>query len=186
MRFSRTSRSVRSLVLFLTLLGLLVDAAGQETETDAPSASSLKDSNVDASSFAWRDWIEKAGVGGHARFDFYTASKRLDGNRNLPGLTFQPRAQPKFGSWGDAKIEGRLTDEDLVDHREPKQARLLEAYANLYFGAVDLRVGKQNIPWGRADALNPTDNRSPDRNHGGEGELLSRVAHLLTDLASVV
>ena len=105
--------------------------------------------------------MEKTGVGGHARFDFYTASKRLDGNRNLPGLTFQPRAQPKFGSWGDAKIEGRLTDQDLVDRREPKQARLLEAYANLYFGAVDLRVGKQIISWGRADALNPTDNLTP-------------------------
>lgn len=107
------------------------------------------------------DWLKELGLGGHARFDYYSASKRLDNNHSLPGLTFQPKLQPKFGTWGDAKIEARLTDQDLGDHREPKQGRLLEAYTNLYLGSVDVRVGKQNIPWGRADALNPTDNLTP-------------------------
>ncbi|MEP6887031.1 MAG: DUF1302 family protein [Nitrospirales bacterium] len=107
------------------------------------------------------DWVKELGLGGHARFDYYSASKRLDNNHSLPGLTFQPKLQPKFGTWGDAKIEGRFTDQDLGDHREPKQGRLLEAYTNLYLGSVDVRVGKQNIPWGRADALNPTDNLTP-------------------------
>ena len=107
------------------------------------------------------DWVKELGLGGHARFDYYSASKRLDNNHSLPGLTFQPKLQPKFGAWGDAKIEGRFTDQDLGDHREPKQGRLLEAYTNLYLGSVDVRIGKQNIPWGRADALNPTDNLTP-------------------------
>jgi hypothetical protein len=107
------------------------------------------------------DWVKELGIGGHARFDYYSASKRLDNNHSLPGLTFQPKLQPKFGTWGDAKIEARFTDQDLGDHREPKQGRLLEAYTNLYLGSVDVRVGKQNIPWGRADALNPTDNLTP-------------------------
>ncbi|WP_447978652.1 hypothetical protein [Candidatus Nitrospira bockiana] len=105
--------------------------------------------------------MEQAGYAGHVRFDYFTASKRLDDNHSLPGLTYQPRLLPKFGSWGDAKIEGRLTDQDLTDRREPRQARLLEAYTNLYFGSLDVRIGKQNIPWGRADALNPTDNLTP-------------------------
>jgi hypothetical protein len=113
----------------------------------------------------WRERIqvirEKTGIGGHARFDYYSASKRLDDNHSLPGLTLQPKAAPKFGSWGDAKIEGRLTDQDLADKREPQQARLLEAYTNFYFKSFDVRIGKQNIPWGRADALNPTDNLTP-------------------------
>ena len=107
------------------------------------------------------DWVKELGLGGHARFDYYSASKRLDNNHSLPGLTFQPKFQPKFGTWGDAKIEARFTDQDLGDRREPKQGRLLEAYTNLYLGSVDVRVGKQNIPWGRADALNPTDNLTP-------------------------
>jgi len=105
-------------------------------------------------------WLEKAGLGGFIRTDYYSASKRLDNTHSLPGLTFQPKMLPKFGSWGDAKIEGRLTDQDL--RREGGvQGRLLESYANLYFGSVDLRIGKQNIVWGRADALNPTDVLTP-------------------------
>ncbi|MGH7165312.1 MAG: hypothetical protein ACREIS_07295 [Nitrospiraceae bacterium] len=106
------------------------------------------------------EWARTLGLGGLARFDYYTASKRLDGVHNLPGLTFQPKALPKFGSWGDAKIEGRITDQDL--RREGGvQGRLLEAYANVYLGSVDLRLGKQIITWGRADATNPTDNLTP-------------------------
>jgi hypothetical protein len=36
-----------------------------------------------------------------------------------------------------------------------------EAYVNAYLGPLDLRVGKQIIVWGRADALNPTSNITP-------------------------
>jgi len=36
-----------------------------------------------------------------------------------------------------------------------------EAYVNAYLGPVDLRLGKQIIVWGRADALNPTNNLTP-------------------------
>jgi hypothetical protein len=105
-------------------------------------------------------WLKTLGLGGFVRSDYYSASKRLDGQKSLPGLTFQPKALPKFGSWGDAKIEGRITDDNLRrDNRF--QGRLLEAYANFYLGSVDLRVGKQVITWGRADALNPTDVLTP-------------------------
>jgi hypothetical protein len=134
-------------------------ALAQPVDPSPSDASSAPASQSE--SLPWtplRQGADRLGLGGHARFDYFTASKRLDGNHNLPGLTFQPKALPKFGSWGDAKVEGRLTDQDLKSDRGPTQARLLEAYANLYFGAVDLRIGKQNIPWGRADAFNPTDN----------------------------
>ncbi|MCX6224141.1 MAG: hypothetical protein NTV01_05245 [Bacteroidia bacterium] len=36
-----------------------------------------------------------------------------------------------------------------------------EAYLDLFLGKVDLRIGKQISPWGRADGLNPTDNLTP-------------------------
>ncbi|HMF43000.1 MAG TPA: DUF1302 family protein [Polyangia bacterium] len=38
---------------------------------------------------------------------------------------------------------------------------LREAYVNAYLGPVDLRIGQQIIVWGRADALNPTNNITP-------------------------
>jgi hypothetical protein len=39
--------------------------------------------------------------------------------------------------------------------------QIREAYLDLYLGKVDLRIGKQISPWGRADGLNPTDNLTP-------------------------
>jgi len=139
--------------LLLTLFALPALARGAETVPEAPPDVGQEP----ASSFVW---LKRAGLGGFVRTDYYSASKRLDNTHSLPGLTFQPKMLPKFGSWGDAKIEGRLTDQDL--RREGGvQSRLLESYANLYFGSVDLRIGKQNIVWGRADALNPTDVLTP-------------------------
>ena len=38
---------------------------------------------------------------------------------------------------------------------------LREAYVNAYLGPFDLRLGQQIIVWGRADALNPTNNLTP-------------------------
>jgi len=137
------------------------EPADQSESVSSPSSFFSVKTAAETDTPAWRQGIDKAGIGGHARFDYYTASKRLDGNHSLPGLTLQPKFQPKFGSWGDAKIEARLQEQDLTDRREPKQARLIEAYSNLYLGSVDVRVGKQIIPWGRADALNPTDNLTP-------------------------
>ena len=131
-------------------------AYASESEPDSISADTKPPSRFLALPFT-----EKLALGGLARYDFYSASKRLDGVHNLNGLTLQPKVSPQIGSWADAKIEGRLTDQDLTSSREPQQARLLEAYANLYFGAMDVRIGKQNIPWGRADGFNPTDNLTP-------------------------
>lgn len=40
-------------------------------------------------------------------------------------------------------------------------ATVRELYADATLGALGLRLGKQIIAWGRADAINPTDNLSP-------------------------
>jgi len=134
------------LFLVLPLITLAAEDVGSSRERQGSSPVSPRDSLFNA-----------VALGGHARFDFYSADKNLDGLHNLPGLTFQPKSMPRFGSWGDAKIEGRITDQDLRGPKGPK-ARLLESYVNLYSSSMDVRVGKQVIAWGRADALNPTDN----------------------------
>ena len=36
-----------------------------------------------------------------------------------------------------------------------------EAYIDLYFGNLDLRLGRQIVSWGKTDGLNPTDNITP-------------------------
>lgn len=127
-----------------------------ETPIDTPEAVFSND----RSSQGLAQVRELLHVGGHGRFDYYSASKRLDNIHSLPGLTVQPTASLKLTSWADAKFEGRLTQEDLRG-RQSAQARFLEGYINLFFGSVDFRIGKQNIVWGRADALSPNDVLTP-------------------------
>src|SRR6476620_6028995 len=66
-------------------------------------------------------------------------------------------AKSSFGDgFADARIRYGLQGDQtatIVDLRE--------AYVNAYLGPFDLRLGKQIIVWGRADALNPTNNITP-------------------------
>ncbi|MBN1608210.1 MAG: hypothetical protein JW940_16380 [Polyangiaceae bacterium] len=73
-------------------------------------------------------------------------------------LALQLRA--KAGSHGDAYADARLRYGQQGDTRD-LFLDLREAYADLYWGALDLRLGHQIIVWGRADGLNPTSNLTP-------------------------
>lgn len=61
---------------------------------------------------------------------------------------------------GDAYAEARIRYGDLGGPRQVA-LDLREAYVNLYFGPLDLRLGQQIVVWGRADAVNPTNNITP-------------------------
>lgn len=61
---------------------------------------------------------------------------------------------------GDGFAEVRLRH-GLQGAEQQTFLDLREAYANAYLGPLDLRLGKQIIVWGRADALNPTNNLTP-------------------------
>jgi len=64
------------------------------------------------------------------------------------------------GTYGDGFAEARLRY-GLQGSEQRTFTELREAYANAYVGPLDLRLGKQIIVWGRADALNPTNNLMP-------------------------
>ena len=77
---------------------------------------------------------------------------------NYGELSLQLRtAKSAYGDgFADARIRYGLqgaTQGTFIDLRE--------AYVNTYLGPFDLRLGKQIIVWGRADALNPTNNLTP-------------------------
>jgi hypothetical protein len=61
---------------------------------------------------------------------------------------------------GDGFAEARLRY-GLQGEQQQTFVDLREAYANAYLGPLDLRLGKQIVVWGRADALNPTNNLTP-------------------------
>ena len=64
------------------------------------------------------------------------------------------------GSYGNAYSEIRLRQG--YEYGEPvTEFDLREAYINLFAGPFDFRLGQQIVVWGRADAMNPTDNVTP-------------------------
>ena len=77
---------------------------------------------------------------------------------NYGELALQLRTvKSAFGDgFADARIRYGLQGADLGTFVD-----LREAYVNGYLGPVDIRLGKQIIVWGRADALNPTNNLTP-------------------------
>jgi hypothetical protein len=70
------------------------------------------------------------------------------------------KATPRLESLGSLHFEGWVINQDFLKENETKSA-LREGYADVSFGLIDLRIGKQVIVWGRADQINPTDTISP-------------------------
>jgi hypothetical protein len=62
--------------------------------------------------------------------------------------------------YGDGFAEARVRY-GLQGEEQQTFLDLREAYVNTHLGPFDLRLGKQIIVWGRADALNPTNNLTP-------------------------
>jgi hypothetical protein len=72
-------------------------------------------------------------------------------------LTLRTRKE----TYGDGFAEARLRYGLQGDGTQGTVVEVREAYVNAYLGPVDLRLGQQIIVWGRADALNPTNNLTP-------------------------
>jgi hypothetical protein len=67
----------------------------------------------------------------------------------------------KKETYGDGFADARLRYGLQGDGTQGTVVEIREAYVNTYLGALDLRLGQQIIVWGRADALNPTNNLTP-------------------------
>lgn len=65
------------------------------------------------------------------------------------------------GQFGDFFSEIRFNSM-YEDSETENEVYIREAYINLYKGKFDFRIGKQIVVWGRADALNPTNNITPN------------------------
>jgi hypothetical protein len=72
-------------------------------------------------------------------------------------LTLRTRKE----TYGDGFADARLRYGLQGDGTQGTVVEVREAYVNAYLGRLDLRLGQQIIVWGRADALNPTNNLTP-------------------------
>ncbi len=123
--------------------------AGEATSTSASGATEAPSSTG-------------AELNGYVRGDIFAGQTQYRQRAELKAAYSEAALtlRVKKEKFGDAFAEARLryglqgdTTGLIVDLRE--------AYANLYAGPLDLRLGKQIIVWGRADALNPTSNLTP-------------------------
>ncbi|MFO7177435.1 MAG: DUF1302 family protein [Pseudomonadota bacterium] len=101
-------------------------------------------------------------LGGYVRGDVY-AGKMVGLQRGEIKAAYGElalKATVKKGDVADAYAEARL-HYGLETDRRGLRVDLREAYVTAYLGPIDLRLGKQIIVWGRADAFNPTNNITP-------------------------
>jgi hypothetical protein len=141
-------------------------------------------------------WREQR-ASGVWRSGYFSSSKQLDDESNFFAAALQLKAFPTLSERLDGKFEVRFAN-TAVGKGAATRVSLLEGYATLRFARADLRLGKQIVPWGRADGINPTDNLTPrdytvllpfedDQRFGTIGaklDLLLSPEHTLTLFAS--
>lgn len=99
-------------------------------------------------------------IGGSVRAAYFSASRSLDGREHLPGAALYLDARARLAEGASAYFEGWVRNGRLFE-AEATEGKLRQGYGDLSLGPLDLRIGKQLIPWGRADRVNPTDNLTP-------------------------
>jgi hypothetical protein len=104
-------------------------------------------------------WREQR-ASGIWRSNYYRSSKELDEQTDIFGAALQLKAFPSLNERLDGKLEVRVAN-SAVGKGAATRASVLEGYATVRFDKADLRLGKQIVPWGRADGVNPTDNLTP-------------------------
>jgi len=98
---------------------------------------------------------------GSLRTDYFSSDKTLDDRADFLGGTAELTLSSVFSQQFDAKAKARLSHPDLVGGRSEARFKFVEGYLNWHGAQLDLRIGKQIVAWGRADAVNPTDNLTP-------------------------
>ncbi|HEX6275341.1 MAG TPA: DUF1302 family protein [Polyangiaceae bacterium] len=146
-------------------------AAPESTPVPAPEAevstggglfeSSQTDTGAAASAGAAAGATSGFDLGGYVRGDAFVGKATPGDHAEMKaayGELSLKVTTPKE-TYGDAFAEARIRY-GLMDVDQSVVLDLREAYVNAYVGPLDLRLGKQVIVWGRADAFNPTNNTS--------------------------
>lgn len=101
-------------------------------------------------------------LSGSVRAAVWSSSRELDDDSNLVSGALWIKAAWRPSDDYRLYAEGYVSRQDLFSSRaDNARNELREAYADHSRGALDLRLGKQIIAWGRADRFNPTDNLTP-------------------------
>jgi hypothetical protein len=125
----------------------------------ALAAFSLSAADADEGVDAGQDFAFTA-IRGSLRSGYWVKDRKLDDQMHFGTLTLWTRAALQLTSKVSVVVDGWVGFQNL-GRDETAAGALREAYLSLSLGKIDFRFGKQIVVWGRADALNPTDNISP-------------------------
>ncbi len=123
------------------------------------------------------------------RGEFWSSSKSLDDKDGFGVGAVWLKGQSTFPATPlSLKWEGWVQNQSLI-RSGTIEAELREGYVNLDFDKFSYRVGRQITVWGRADAINPTDNVSsrdyslmvPDENDQRRGNFSAKAAYAFGD-----
>ncbi|MBI4529197.1 MAG: hypothetical protein HY695_35815 [Deltaproteobacteria bacterium] len=109
---------------------------------------------------ALKEWLREVSLSGSVRGGYWSSSRDLDDRRHLAVASVWLKATSKLGSNASFLVEGWVGNPGLFREDETIGA-LREAYLKASLGPLDLSFGREIIPWGRADRINPTDNLTP-------------------------
>ncbi len=107
--------------------------------------------------------LSSLNLNGSLRGTYWSVSNNPAGRNDFGVAELWLKAAPHLGEKTALNLEGwtRASNEISSDSTH---SLLREGYLDTGIGAVDFRIGKQIIVWGKADQLNPTDNLSPRDN----------------------
>ena len=119
--------------------------------------------------------LDHLGLRGSLALDYYSSNHDIDDREHFPGvnLVLKQRLRVLEGvRWvGEARVLAEQVGHEHEDatHDLPRSLRysdevvseLREGYVEVTRPRWELRLGRQLVPWGRADEINPTDVISP-------------------------
>ena len=154
-------------VLLSSLLGAVlsvsVGCAKAQTTTPTPEQTTTQTAAADPATDtrpALLQTFNALGLTGSLRGGYWSSNRLFDDRSHLGAASTWLRMDKRFGDGFGVYAEAYGGREDLRSDGDDV-ARVREAYLDGRVGAVDFRLGKQIIAWGRTDRLNPTDNLTP-------------------------
>ncbi|MBI5179501.1 MAG: hypothetical protein HZA04_09630 [Nitrospinae bacterium] len=101
---------------------------------------------------------ETLGITGSVRGSWWNAEKKAEKNSGAGSASLWLKSIPQIESdVATLQFEGWVRNDDISRGGKTK-GDLTEGYADLSFDSLDVRIGRQMVAWGKADAVNPTDN----------------------------
>ena len=104
--------------------------------------------------------LNAVGLTGSLRSGYWSSNRLYDDRGNIGTASTWLKLDKRFENGLGVFAEAYGGREDFRNEGSDI-ARVREAYLDARVGALDFRLGKQIIAWGRTDRLNPTDNLTP-------------------------